>query len=120
MLISRSVSASFGMAGVFLDRRDAPGLHVAHAVFRQQHHAPGHEEEGDSSKNLWWLGPLQLTAWGENWHRNHHSNAGSARLGLRWWQPDVGWYLIWALEAVGLASGVKRPNMARINSRSSS
>jgi stearoyl-CoA desaturase (delta-9 desaturase) len=69
----------------------------------------GHSEEGDSSMNLWWLGPLQLAAWGENWHKNHHANAGSARLGLRWWQIDVGWYLICALEAVGLASHVKRP-----------
>lgn len=69
----------------------------------------GHAEKGDSSKNVWWLGPFQLTAWGENWHRNHHSNAGSARLGLRWWQTDIGWYFIYALEAVGLASNVKRP-----------
>ena len=69
----------------------------------------GHSDEGDSSQNVWWLGPLQLTAWGENWHRNHHSNAGSARLGLRWWQIDVGWYFICALEAIGLASNVKRP-----------
>ncbi len=69
----------------------------------------GHSEAGDSSRNVWWLGPLQLTAWGENWHRNHHSNAGSARLGLRWWQPDIGWYFIYALEAVGLARNVKRP-----------
>src|SRR5438105_4843923 len=67
-----------------------------------------HTEEGNSSKNVWWLGPLQLTAWGENWHKNHHANAGSARLGMRWWQPDIGWYLIYALEAVGLASKVKR------------
>jgi stearoyl-CoA desaturase (delta-9 desaturase) len=66
-------------------------------------------KEGDSSKNVWWLGPLQLTAWGENWHRNHHNNAASARLGLRWWQTDIGWYVICALEAVGLASRVKRP-----------
>jgi len=71
----------------------------------------GHCEEGDSSQNVWWLGPLQLTAWGENWHQNHHSNAGSARLGLRWWQTDIGWYFICALEAVGLASGVKRPRV---------
>ena len=68
----------------------------------------GHPKDGDSSKNLWWLGPLQLTAWGENWHRNHHSYAGSARLGLYWWQMDIGWYFIYALEAVGLASNVKR------------
>jgi stearoyl-CoA desaturase (delta-9 desaturase) len=68
-----------------------------------------HSQEGDSSQNVWWLGPLQLTAWGENWHGNHHSHAGSARLGLRWWQTDVGWYFIWAMEAVGLANRVKRP-----------
>jgi len=72
----------------------------------------GHTEEGDSSRNVWWLGPLQLTAWGENWHRNHHGNAGSARLGLSWWQTDIGWYVICALEAAGLASRVKRPRPA--------
>lgn len=69
----------------------------------------GHSEEGDSSVNVWWLGPLQLTAWGENWHKNHHSHAGSARLGLRWWQPDIGWYFICAMESLGLAYNVKRP-----------
>lgn len=70
-----------------------------------------HSQERDSSKNIWWLGPLQLTAWGENWHKNHHSNPGSARLGLRWWQPDIGWCLIYALESVGLARNVKRPRV---------
>ena len=50
----------------------------------------GHSEDGDSSQNVWWLGPFQMTAWGENWHRNDHSNAGSARFGLRWWQVDIG------------------------------
>ena len=70
----------------------------------------GEFEDRDSSQNIWWLGPLQLSAWGENWHRNHHTNAGSARLGLRWWQTDIGWYFIYALERVGLASNVKRPS----------
>ena len=72
----------------------------------------GHREEGDSSMNVWWLGPFQLTAWGENWHQNHHSHAGSARLGLRWYQTDIGWYFIWMLEAVGLAHSVKRPRIS--------
>jgi len=67
------------------------------------------DENGESSKNLWWLGPLQLSAWGENWHGNHHHNANSARLGLKWWQVDVGWYFIWTMEQFGLAHGVKRP-----------
>src|SRR5260370_655581 len=68
-----------------------------------------HVEKGDSSMNVWWLGPFQLTAWGENWHENHHTHAGSARLGLRWYQTDIGWYFIWMLEAVGLAHSVKPP-----------
>ncbi|HWZ42409.1 MAG TPA: fatty acid desaturase [Candidatus Saccharimonadales bacterium] len=68
----------------------------------------GDSEESDTSQNIWWLGPLQLMAWGENWHRNHHTYAGSARLGLRWWQIDIGWYFINLLKVVGLVSGVKQ------------
>jgi stearoyl-CoA desaturase (delta-9 desaturase) len=64
-------------------------------------------EGEDSSRNLWWLGPLQFTAWGENWHRNHHSDAKSARFGWRWWQVDIGWYVICLLRVLGLASDVK-------------
>lgn len=71
----------------------------------------GKGEGTDHSRNVWWLGPLQLSAWGENWHKDHHTYAGSARLGLRWWQTDIGWYLICALEAIGLASNVKRPSL---------
>src|SRR5260370_35691969 len=59
--------------------------------------------------NDWWLGPFQLTAWGENWHQNHHTHAGSARLGLRWYQTDIGWYFIWMLEAGGPAHSGKPP-----------
>jgi len=83
------------------------GLHVQCVVNSLTH--LGHSDEGDSSMNIWWLGPLQFTAWGENWHRNHHTNAGSARLGLHWWQPDIGWYFIWTMEAIGLATNIKRP-----------
>ncbi len=82
-------------------------LHIQYFVNSLTH--LDHSKEGDSSKNISWLGPLQLTAWGENWHKNHHSHAGSARLRLRWWQPDIGWYFIHALESVGLASNGKRP-----------
>jgi stearoyl-CoA desaturase (delta-9 desaturase) len=71
----------------------------------------GEAKEGDSSQNVWWLGPLQLTSWGENWHGNHHSSPGSARLGWHWWQVDIGWYCIRMLEVVGLASNVKRPKL---------
>jgi len=67
----------------------------------------GDGEHDNASQNVWWLGPFQLAAWGENWHRNHHQNAGSARLGQKWWQVDIGWYFICCLEAVGLARKVR-------------
>jgi len=69
----------------------------------------GKYPDGDSSMNVWWLGPFQIMAWGENWHRNHHSQAGSARLGLKWYQIDIGWYFIFMCEKLGLAWDVKRP-----------
>lgn len=73
-------------------------------------HMGDRDEVAGTAKNMWWLGPFQLAAWGENWHGNHHRFANSARLGLEWWQVDIGWYFIWTLERVGLARGVKRPN----------
>jgi fatty-acid desaturase len=76
-------------------------------------HLDHESETADSSQNIWWLGPFQLAAWGENWHRNHHTFAGSARLGLLWWQVDVGWYFILAMEALGLARNVKRPRTTK-------
>ena len=47
---------------------------------------------------------------GENWHQNHHDRPGSARLGWTPAQIDFGWYLIWLLEKVGLATDVRRPS----------
>ena len=55
-----------------------------------------------------WLGFVQAFQ-GENWHGNHHANPASARLGFTWWQVDVGWYTIVALEKLGLATNVRRP-----------
>jgi len=69
--------------------------------------------DSDSSRNIWWLGPFQLTAWGENWHRNHHSFANSAKFGLKWYQIDIGWYSILVLEKLGLARNVKRPKLLK-------
>lgn len=71
-------------------------------------------QEGDASQNIWWLGPFQLAAWGENWHRNHHSAAASARIGWHWWQVDIGWYFIRALQAIRLATQVKRPRLGKL------
>lgn len=77
------------------------------------HMTPGLPEGVDSSRNIWWLGPLQLGAWGENWHRNHHFDAASARFGRRWWQVDVGWGVIRFLKSLHLAKNVRLPKEIR-------
>jgi stearoyl-CoA desaturase (delta-9 desaturase) len=60
-------------------------------------------ETSDDSKNLWWVG---LLAWGEGWHNNHHAYQRMARHGHKWWEIDLTYYSIWALEKVGLAWNV--------------
>jgi stearoyl-CoA desaturase (delta-9 desaturase) len=82
-------------------------LHFQMFVNSLLHMTPGLPEGVDSSRNIWWLGPLQFGAWGENWHKNHHSDANAARFGRSWWQIDFGWYVICGLKALGLASDVR-------------
>jgi stearoyl-CoA desaturase (delta-9 desaturase) len=60
----------------------------------------------DESRNVWPLAPISF---GESWHNNHHAFPWSARLGLRAWQIDPGWYLIRTLKWLGLARDVKVP-----------
>jgi len=60
-------------------------------------------ETSDESKNLWWVG---LLAWGEGWHNNHHAYQRMARHGHKWWEIDLTYYAICALEKVGLAWNV--------------
>jgi stearoyl-CoA desaturase (delta-9 desaturase) len=71
------------------------------------HLKPGLPEGVDSSQNIWWLGPLQVTAWGENWHGNHHAHPASACFSRHWWQVDIGWYVIRGMEALRLATNVR-------------
>jgi stearoyl-CoA desaturase (Delta-9 desaturase) len=60
---------------------------------------------GDDSRNNFIFGAL---GFGEGWHNNHHAFPTSARFGLRWWQIDLGYWFIRALELLGLATEVKR------------
>ncbi|XXY55023.1 acyl-CoA desaturase [Sorangium sp. So ce269] len=65
----------------------------------------------DRSTNNWVFG---LLAFGEGWHNNHHAFPWSARHGLAWWQLDVSYMVIRALEIAGLAWNVKRPSPASL------
>jgi len=101
---------AFGWAGLFWigGVRLTYSLHLQAAVNSLLHLKKDVPIGEDSARNIGWLGPLQLTAWGENWHENHHSHPSSARFGRLWWQIDIGWYTICALEALGLATRVRR------------
>lgn len=55
-------------------------------------------------RNLWLLGVL---AFGEGFHNNHHANPGSARMGERWYELDLGFLLIRALERLGWITDVR-------------
>lgn len=59
----------------------------------------------DDSKNLWWVG---LLAFGEGWHNNHHAYQRVASQGHKWWEIDVTYWAILAMEKVGLAWNVVR------------
>lgn len=61
---------------------------------------------GDESRNNLLFG---LLAFGEGWHNNHHAFPTSARHGFRWWQIDLSYTLIRAMEFVGLAWQVRVP-----------
>lgn len=52
----------------------------------------------DSRNNLL----LALITLGEGWHNNHHHYQASARQGFRWWEIDLSWYGLLALERLGL------------------
>jgi stearoyl-CoA desaturase (delta-9 desaturase) len=47
--------------------------------------------------------PLGLLIGGEELHNNHHTYPTSARLSVRWFEIDVGWWYIRLLKAFGLA-----------------
>ncbi len=61
-------------------------------------------EPRDASRNLL---PIGIVIGGEELHNNHHAFPQSARLSNKWWEFDMGWFYIRALELLGLAQ-VKR------------
>jgi stearoyl-CoA desaturase (delta-9 desaturase) len=57
----------------------------------------------DKSRNLWWVA---LLTFGEGWHNNHHAHPRAARNGHRWFEVDITYWLIKAMQWVWLASHV--------------
>jgi stearoyl-CoA desaturase (Delta-9 desaturase) len=72
------------------------------------------DARGDNSRNS---AVLSLFTWGEGWHNNHHAFPYSAAFGLEWYQFDLGFLVIRALQGLGLVWDVKVPTRARIVAR---
>ena len=73
-------------------------------------------ETQDTSRNIW---PVGILIGGEEFHNNHHAYGSSAKFSSRWWELDVGWFYIRALERLGLASVKKvapRASFSRVSS----
>lgn len=66
-----------------------------------------------STNNAW----LALITVGESWHNNHHAFQTSAFFGLKWWQVDLGAWLVWSLQKLGLAKNVRRPTPEMIQAK---
>ena len=63
-------------------------------------------ETSDDSRNNALLALITL---GEGWHNNHHHYQASTRQGFLWWEIDVTYYLLRALQAVGLIWEIREP-----------
>lgn len=58
----------------------------------------------DDSRNNFWLALITL---GEGWHNNHHHFPGSVRQGFYWWEVDITYYVLRAMQSVGLVWDLK-------------
>ena len=82
--------------------------HGIHAIGSFGHRFGGYRRFAttDNSRNKWFLGLVLL---GEGWHNNHHFYPTSARTGHRWWEVDPVYWVLAALQRVGLVWDVRTP-----------
>jgi stearoyl-CoA desaturase (delta-9 desaturase) len=86
--------------GVFL--RVTLGLHATWLVNSATHLWGSQRfQAGDDSRNNWWVA---LLTFGEGWHNNHHAHPVSARHGLAWYELDMTYLQLKALEKIGVIS----------------
>jgi stearoyl-CoA desaturase (delta-9 desaturase) len=105
---------SMFFVGTFL--RVTIGLHATWLVNSATHMwGKRRFETTDDSKNSWWVA---LLTFGEGWHNNHHAHPRAARHGLHWYEIDVNWYGIRALQLLGLARNIRLIAEEKIPGRS--
>jgi len=102
----------WGLVNWAIFLRVVVGLHSTWLV-NSATHLWGHRRFAtkDDSRNVWWVA---LLTFGEGWHNNHHAHPTSARHGLAWYEFDVTWLELKALEALGLVWDVR---VAKISER---
>lgn len=54
----------------------------------------------DAARNIM---PFGIIMGGEELHNNHHTFAASAKLSVRWWEFDIGWFYLTILKSFKLA-----------------
>jgi len=100
----------FLMWGIFL--RTVIGLHATWAVNSVTHMWGSRRfTTRDLSTNNFLVA---IFTFGEGWHNNHHAHPTSARHGLKWYEVDLNWYGIWALQKLGLAWQIQKVNLTEI------
>jgi stearoyl-CoA desaturase (delta-9 desaturase) len=75
--------------------------YVSHTWGETRWELDGSSEIGRNNLLLGWL------SFGEGFHNNHHAHPGSARMGFRWHELDLGWLAVRALAALGLIREVQ-------------
>ena len=75
--------------------------YAAHRWGTRRHVIEGATESGT---NVWLLGVLSF---GEGFHNNHHRYPASSRMGMRWYELDLGYAAIRLLAALRLVRGVQ-------------
>ncbi|HZH15233.1 MAG TPA: acyl-CoA desaturase [Archangium sp.] len=79
---------------------------VGYVAHRQGYRGWHNEGAAVQGFNSLLLGALSM---GEGWHNNHHTFPRSARLGIRWWEVDLGWGFLTLLRSLGLATDILEP-----------
>jgi stearoyl-CoA desaturase (Delta-9 desaturase) len=68
----------------------------------------------DRAANNWLIAAL---GWGEGWHNNHHAFPRAAFIGMKWYQIDIGGWLIVLLRGVGQIKSWWMPTKAERRAR---
>ncbi len=69
-----------------------------------------YQTDDDSRNN----GLLAVVTMGEGWHNNHHHYRYSVKLGFKWWEIDIAYYILRLLALFGLVWKLKKPTKEQL------